>query len=83
MNRRPTLPWHVESLHRNHAIVGDNDIVVAQRLRKIDAEFIARVVNAHHGLTTSNKQMAVRLASAEMTVAKLRAYIRDGHHESI
>lgn len=78
MNRNHKLPWRTEVVGRNsYVLLSADDLVIAQRMRKKDAEYIAYRVNSYPQLAANNRAMAKSLENAEITIAKLRAYIRD------
>ena len=69
---KPVHQWRVESTSINHNYwIVDDERVIAQRVKKRDAERIVRCVNQH-------AELVRRLGDAERTVKMLRAYIRSG-----
>jgi hypothetical protein len=69
---KPIHQWRVESTSINHNYwIVDDERVIAQRMKKRDAERIVRCVNEHAALVR-------RVGEYERTVKMLRAYIRSG-----
>ncbi len=75
-------PWSVSPMSVNHSYQvvikdGAQARIVAQRLRKVDAERIVRCVNEHADVMARACHAEDRVRELEKTIAKLRAYIRD------
>jgi len=65
-------------MSRNHhyAVTAEDGTVVAQRLRKADAEWIVWCIESLPRLRANNIALEKRLTDCERTVERLRAQIR-------
>jgi DNA-binding GntR family transcriptional regulator len=70
-DQRMNKHWYVYPRHGGCAILNDDGDIIAQRMKKRDAERIVKAVNEHAALVK-------RAGDAERTVKLLRAYIRTG-----
>jgi len=75
-------PWSVEPMSVNHAYQvvvreGEQSRIVAQRLRKADADRIVLRVNGHADVMARACHAEARVRELEEVIRRLRAYIRD------
>jgi hypothetical protein len=72
--------WHVARMtpQRGYQIVDDDGTIIAQRLKRPDAEFIVYVVNTFQLLAANNRAMAKSLQDCGTTVDRLREFIKAG-----
>jgi len=81
-------PWSVEPMSVNHAYQvvvreGERSRVVAQRLRKADADRIVLRVNGHADTMARAAHAEERLRELEEVIRRLRAYIRDNEVKTL
>jgi hypothetical protein len=72
--------WHVERMtpHRGYMIRDDEGVIIAQRIKRTDAEFIVYAINTFQLLAANNRAMAKSLQECGTTVERLREFIKAG-----
>jgi hypothetical protein len=81
------LPWRaMQSVlnSRRYYLYSDADLYrVASDLKRLDAEYILRVIADREHIKASNEELRKRLRASEATVKRLKAYVRSNEVKTL
>lgn len=81
------LPWTAKPSamsSRRFFLYSEPDLCrVASELKRLDAEYIIRVINDRERIKAENAALRTRAVDAERTVKRLRAYIRQNELKTL